>query len=127
MTDTETPEAPIPEESETLSCSFCGKSQRDVKKLIAGLIAGPGSCICYECVGRFATMISEDAAREHFPSDEQLAAEWLAVLKARARSAQTAEAELTRLVRQARTKGLEWTSIANSLGISADEAGSRYG
>src|SRR5262249_8116197 len=31
----------------TLFCSFCGKSQHDVKKLIAG----PGVYICDECVG----------------------------------------------------------------------------
>ena len=32
--------------SEDLRCSFCGKSQRQVRKLIAGL---NGSYICDEC------------------------------------------------------------------------------
>ena len=32
--------------SEQLLCSFCGKSQRQVKKLIAG----PGVYICDECI-----------------------------------------------------------------------------
>jgi hypothetical protein len=36
-----------PEPPKTLYCSFCGKSQHEVRKLIAG----PGSvCICDECV-----------------------------------------------------------------------------
>src|SRR5262249_12116683 len=31
-----------------LSCSFCGKHQKQIKKLIAG----PGACICNECIHR---------------------------------------------------------------------------
>ena len=34
------------ETSELLKCSFCGKSQKQVKKLIAG----PGVYICDECI-----------------------------------------------------------------------------
>ena len=33
-------------ESDLLKCSFCGKSQKQVKKLIAG----PGVYICDECI-----------------------------------------------------------------------------
>jgi len=128
MTDTENPEAPIPEEptsgdSEIFSCSFCGKSQKDVKKLIAG----PGNYICDECVALCAEIISEDADSEIKPSEEQLAAAWSAMLKTRAKAARTAEAELSKVARQARAKGLDWTSIASSLGISTEEAESRYG
>jgi len=128
MTDTENPEAPIPEEptsgdSEIFSCSFCGKSQKDVKKLIAG----PGSYICDECVALCADIISEDSDAELQPSEERVAAALLAMLKTSATGAQTAEAGLAKMVRQARRKGLDWTSIASSLGISADEAESRYG
>src|SRR5215510_8992821 len=38
--------APAPEEQKTLYCSFCGKSQYEVRKLIAG----PTVYICDECV-----------------------------------------------------------------------------
>src|SRR5579871_5865813 len=41
------PTAAPPDGPKTLHCSFCGKSQHDVKKLIAG----PTSFICDECVG----------------------------------------------------------------------------
>ena len=119
MTDTETPDAPIPE---IFSCSFCGKSQKDVKKLIAG----PDSYICDECVALCAEIISEDS-EELPPSEEQVAAAFTAMLKARATAAQTAEADLSKLARQARVKGLDWAVIATALGISADEAESRYG
>ena len=46
-----------------LSCSFCGKGQRDVKKLIAG----PNVYICDECVRACNDIIALDrqgAARE---------------------------------------------------------------
>jgi ClpX C4-type zinc finger len=38
--------ARLTDSSEQLVCSFCGKSQREVKKLVAG----PGVYICDECV-----------------------------------------------------------------------------
>ncbi len=43
------------DEEKELSCSFCGKSQNEVKKLIAG----PTALICNECIG-----ISMDILRE---------------------------------------------------------------
>jgi ClpX C4-type zinc finger len=39
-----------------ISCSFCGKSQRQVKKLVAG----PGVYICDECVEMMVEVIAED-------------------------------------------------------------------
>jgi ATP-dependent Clp protease ATP-binding subunit ClpX len=43
-----------------LSCSFCGKTQREVKKLIAG----PSVYICDECVTLCRDIISEEQVRE---------------------------------------------------------------
>jgi ATP-dependent Clp protease ATP-binding subunit ClpX len=39
-----------------LSCSFCGKSQREVKKLIAG----PSVYICDECIGLCNDIIADE-------------------------------------------------------------------
>ena len=44
--------------SEQLLCSFCGKSQRQVKKLIAG----PGVYICDECIDLCNEIIDEELA-----------------------------------------------------------------
>ncbi len=44
----------------TLYCSFCGKSQREVKKLIAG----PSVYICDECIDLCNDIIHEDAAKD---------------------------------------------------------------
>jgi ClpX C4-type zinc finger len=46
--------------SNTLRCSFCNKSQRDVRKMIAG----PQVHICDQCVAVCITIIKEDAAHE---------------------------------------------------------------
>src|SRR6266508_4481306 len=48
------------EKRETLSCSFCGKSQKEVKKLIAG----PTVYICDECIGLCNDIIAEEIAGE---------------------------------------------------------------
>ena len=44
--------------NEQLLCSFCGKSQRQVKKLIAG----PGVYICDECIDLCNEIIDEELA-----------------------------------------------------------------
>ena len=43
-----------------LCCSFCGKSQKEVKKLIAG----PGVYICDECIELCNDIIAEEKERE---------------------------------------------------------------
>jgi ATP-dependent Clp protease ATP-binding subunit ClpX len=45
---------------DTLRCSFCGKSQNEVKKLIAG----PTVYICNECIDICIEIISDDAQQE---------------------------------------------------------------
>ncbi len=44
-----------------LTCSFCGKSQREVRKLIAG----PTVYICDECIRLCTDIIDEETEREH--------------------------------------------------------------
>ena len=47
--------------NEELLCSFCGKSQRQVKKLIAG----PGVYICDECIDLCNEIIDEELTAPH--------------------------------------------------------------
>src|SRR3954462_4194969 len=48
------------DQNQTLCCSFCGKSQKEVKKLIAG----PTVYICDECIGLCNDIIAEEIDRE---------------------------------------------------------------
>ena len=48
------------DDSANLTCSFCGKSQKEVKKLIAG----PTVYICDECIGLCNDIIAEEIEKE---------------------------------------------------------------
>ena len=52
------------EDNANLSCSFCGKSQREVKKLIAG----PTVYICDECIELCNDIIAEEYGRDEPPA-----------------------------------------------------------
>jgi len=52
------------DEDSNLSCSFCGKSQREVKKLIAG----PTVYICDECIELCNDIIAEEYTEEEQPA-----------------------------------------------------------
>jgi len=54
--------------SRDLSCSFCGKSQKEVKKLIAG----PSVYICDECVELCNGIITEEYEREDYYASRAL-------------------------------------------------------
>ena len=61
---------------ELLCCSFCGKSQNDVKKLIAG----PGVYVCNECIDICNEIISDDervetsSTRTTLPKPQEISA-----------------------------------------------------
>ena len=59
---------PSNETTDKLSCSFCGKSQDDVKKLIAG----PSVYICNECVDLCNDIIEEEVKSEEVNPFEEL-------------------------------------------------------
>lgn len=48
-------------ENKTMKCSFCGRSQEQVRKLFTG----PKACICDECVEVCVEMLEEDYAEFH--------------------------------------------------------------
>src|SRR4030043_214013 len=54
--------------SSDLLCSFCGKSQDEVKKLIAG----PSVYICDECIGRCNEIIAEEYEKEEAHLGEKI-------------------------------------------------------
>ena len=64
---------------ELLKCSFCGKSQKQVKKLIAG----PGVYICDECIDLCNEIIEEELSETtelHFdelPTPREICWYWI--------------------------------------------------
>jgi len=123
------PATPAAIEEVIATCSFCGKSNTQVKTLVAG----PGVFICNECVhlsvsivAATADITSEERARLRAQALDRPVQGILDMLPALARSATRAEAELARWVGRLRDKGTDWQQIADLLGTTADAARQRF-
>jgi hypothetical protein len=109
-------------------CSFCGKPNNQVAKMVAG----PGVFICDECVELSRTIIADDASttREEAMTRTKYfnrpAAEILEMLPALSHSAARVEADLAAWVGRLREQGTDWPRIARALQISAEAARQRF-
>jgi hypothetical protein len=104
-----------------LRCSFCGRSEREVAKLLAG----PKVRICDACVGvcnRILDAVPKTFAGWDTITDEQL----LAALKPAAASVDATRAVLQSQVETLRRRGLTWEAIGGALGISRQAAWERF-
>jgi ATP-dependent Clp protease ATP-binding subunit ClpX len=110
----------------TLYCSFCFKSQHDVRKLIAGPAA---VYICDECVGLCNEIIargpprgpSKTAAPEALPTERLL--ERLQPIED---TIQGRGNQLQQVVDILRSRELSWAQIGAALGISRQSAWERF-
>jgi hypothetical protein len=111
--------------SEPVQCSFCGKSQHEVSKIVAG----PGVYICNECVHLSNEIVAEEEAK---PSTEEptepLSTEvMLTRLKGTATTLTRVEADMRRKVAAARGRGVGWDAIGAALRLSPQDAEERFG
>jgi ClpX C4-type zinc finger len=111
------------------SCSFCGKPDSMVQRLVAG----PGVYICDECVGLSAAVIEDaahgsagESARRRSRFYDRPADDILAMLPALALSAARVEAELAGWIGRLREQGTGWQDIAGAMGMSAEAARLRF-
>jgi hypothetical protein len=108
-------------------CSFCGKPQTDVKKLIAG----PGVFICDECVGLCDKIIADspdpttDPAKimtpENAPTDKLLA-----LLAGYDKNFDQCGAGMQDIVDVLREREVSWAAIGEKLGVSRQAAWKRF-
>jgi ATP-dependent Clp protease ATP-binding subunit ClpX len=111
--------------AKTLYCSFCIKSQHEVKMLIAGpaaiFICDECVALCNECLaGRFP-----DPSK--FPSDKELPTERLLErLRAVEDTLQGKGNQLQTLVELLRSREVSWAQIGAALGISRQSAWERF-
>jgi hypothetical protein len=107
-------------------CSFCGKSNTEVDKLVGG----PGVQICNECVALADAIIDEyrDKPNEvRLPiwesmSDKQM----LGHVPRMAVVAQQVETDLRSWVQELRRRGITWSKIGAALGITRQSAWERF-
>ena len=114
----------------TLFCSFCGKSQHDVKKLIAG----PAVFVCDECVALCVKIIDE-TSDAHDGTGNPPKIEWpedrptdvvLALLKAQNKTHEEVASRLQRSIDILRKREVSWQQIGDALGISRQAAWERF-
>ena len=113
----------------TLFCSFCGKSQHDVKKLIAG----PAVFICDACVNLCVGIIGQtpdgDPAgrppKLDWPSD-MATDHLLTLLKAQEKTFEEVAARLQKSVDILRKREVSWQQIGDALGVSRQAAWERF-
>ncbi|MFE9045945.1 ClpX C4-type zinc finger protein [Streptomyces sp. NPDC012421] len=111
---------------EPTHCSFCGKPSSEVGKLVSG----PGVYICGECVA-LAERIVADTIGEHFARGIQT---WVSMtdeeilnrLPRVAAEVDRAEAELRLWVQELRRRGVTWTRIGETFGITRQSAWERF-
>lgn len=114
------------EEHDGRACSFCGKPEAELAKLIAG----PGVNICNECVDLAASIVAEyrpGPVELRMPMWGELTdAEMLERLPRVASVADQVEADLRRWVMELRRRGVTWARIGEALGITRQSAWERF-
>lgn len=109
----------------TLLCSFCGKSQHQVEKLIAG---PRGVFICNECIGLCNKVLAGEPIPDHtsfkpldLPTDQLLT-----LLPSVNFATEGNRDFLQALVDRLREREVSWAAIAEPLGVSRQSAWERF-
>jgi hypothetical protein len=110
--------------TKTLYCSFCFKSQHEVRKLIAGPAA---IFICDECVALCNEIIDGRPIASQPPSPEELPTERLLQrLAAIEETVQGKGNQLQSAVELLRARRVSWAQIGAALAISRQSAWERF-
>jgi hypothetical protein len=134
MAATETaPQSDPAKPTHTMHCSFCGKSQHEVKKLIAG----PAVFICGDCTGLCQKIIEAETeadaktaapeATPDFTKPEQMATDRLLSLLASAeKTFERVGDQVQHHVDTLRSREVSWADIGKALGVSRQAAWRRF-
>jgi ATP-dependent Clp protease ATP-binding subunit ClpX len=108
---------------EKLRCTFCGKSNFDVRKLIAG----PTAFICDECVALCVKICEDDKIPTELNNPELVPTEpLLLILKNAAARDEHLRAALQQMVDVLRKRGVSWARVGEALGASRQAAWDRF-
>jgi ATP-dependent Clp protease ATP-binding subunit ClpX len=109
----------------TLHCSFCGKADAEVSKLIAG----PGVYICDECVRKCNEILDEvgTGPSPQLPDWRKMTDdEILAQLPRIANAGTQVDDSLQIWVSRLRERGVTWARIGTALGMARQSAWERF-
>jgi ATP-dependent Clp protease ATP-binding subunit ClpX len=119
------PKDPPPD---TAYCSFCRKSQHEVKKLIAG----PAVYICDECVALCTKIITEtpdptpDNPVKTLSWQDMPTEQFLKILSAQDQMYREVRDRVQQTVDILRKREVSWADIANALNVSRQAAWERF-
>jgi ATP-dependent Clp protease ATP-binding subunit ClpX len=114
-------------EDESRTCSFCGRSQEEVDKLVAG--AGVGLFICDQCIDLCKEILEEEESADPTrPIDlpEAPIEQAIQRMVALHRSRQQVDREAAAAVSALRDRGVTWSRIGQALGMTKQSAWERY-
>jgi len=125
MATPETEPQPYLAAKHIMYCSFCGKSQHEVKKLIAGpaaiFICGECVSLCNECIaGRFPDT-SKSSSEKDLPTERLLQR-----LQPIEDTLEGKGNQLQKVVEILRSREVSWAQIGTALGISRQSAWERF-
>jgi ATP-dependent protease Clp ATPase subunit len=110
-----------------LRCSFCGKAQTDVKRLISG----PGVFICDECVKLCLPYLAERHAPTGDPDsllpDNAPTEQLLQLLAGYNGAFEQVGAAMQDIVDILREREVSWAAIGQTLSVSRQAAWKRFG
>ena len=104
-----------------ISCSFCGKTSREV----ARMLGGPNVHICDECVGA-CNRILEATPVDFKGWSEMTDAELLSGLKVADETVDATRTVLQNHIDELRTREVSWQRIGTALGVSRQAAWERF-
>lgn len=110
-----------------LTCSFCGKTQHEVQKLVSG----PAVFICDECVGLCNKIIVQAGPGPGaMPPVDWLTSlatdKLLVLLKAQDANVESARTRLQASIDLLRKREISWAEIGEALGVSRQAAWERF-
>jgi ATP-dependent Clp protease ATP-binding subunit ClpX len=107
-----------------LSCSFCGKGQKAVKKLIAG----PGVYICDECIDACNEVVRVDRSSRFFGDDidKKSERELFDLMVGINRTHVSIDNTIQLVVSELRRRAISWARIGEALGMSRQSAWERF-
>jgi ATP-dependent protease Clp ATPase subunit len=105
-----------------LKCSFCGKTEKEV----ARLIAGPAVYICDACIGICNKVLEVTPQPVSVGWDKLTDEQLLSGLKNAEATVEATRAVLQSMVEVLRHRSVSWEAIGKALGISRQAAWERF-
>lgn len=105
-----------------LKCSFCGKTEKEV----ARLVAGPAVYICDACIGICNKVLEATPQPVSVGWDKLTDEQLLSGLKNAEATVEATRAVLQSMVEALRRRSVSWEAIGKALGVSRQAAWERF-